>query len=398
MNFLQIIIDAKFLLGIGVGFFVASFLMLPKNENNQGNGSYSKLKLSSKSLPSTQDLKQVYLKPSERPKKLKEKDSFIRELQEKGQKSQKYDFLEEDEIRKKVKMQYHQFEPMFEETSINVQSINTSSDFESSQDLRNECITLLPNNENVVQYHEDKYFNQYDKGFDENDRDLEELANIQESPILKSNQILKQKSRFIQLRMINKILRLIFIYKQVLLFEFIILDIKFLFIQYEQGNIAIFVKVRECDYILVIFLIQVNLRNLIQNLWMKMNCMNGFIKDYYYLLLLKIFNQELWQFNSGAQRDIKLESGIPLIHQFLTTMAGQQLKKNPKMVDEIIHLVQDEEEKSKLIIQLQQTQQQQVNLQVSDSPKVLKAQTDKKDSSFFQNILTALRCWDKKQK
>ncbi|CAD8143147.1 unnamed protein product [Paramecium pentaurelia] len=148
----------------------------------------------------------------------------------------------------------------------------------------------------------------------------------------------------------------------------------------------------------IIFLIQVNLRNLIQNLWMKMNYMNGFIKDYYYLLLLKIFNQELLQFNSGAQRDIKLESGIPLVHQFLTTMAGQQLKKNPKMVDEIIHLVQDEEEKSKLIIQLQQTQQQQVNLQVSDSPKVLKAQTDKKDPSFFQNILTALRCWDKKQK
>ncbi|CAD8143149.1 unnamed protein product [Paramecium pentaurelia] len=193
MNFLQIIIDAKFLLGIGVGFFVASFLMLPKNENNQGNGSYSKLKLSSKSLPSTQDLKQVYLKPSERPKKLKEKDSFLRELQQKGQKSQKYDFLEEDEIRKKVKMQYHQFEPMFEETSIKVQSINTSSDFESSQELRNECVTLLPNNENVVQYHEDKYFNQYDKGFDENDRDLEELANIQESPILKSNQFSNRK-------------------------------------------------------------------------------------------------------------------------------------------------------------------------------------------------------------
>ncbi|CAD8050604.1 unnamed protein product [Paramecium sonneborni] len=68
------------------------------------------------------------------------------------------------------------------------------------------------------------------------------------------------------------------------------------------------------------------------------------------------------------------------------------------MVDEIINLVQDDQEKQKLITQLQQTQQQQVNLQVSDSPKVLKAQIDKKDPSFFQNILTALRCWDKKQK
>ncbi|CAD8212263.1 unnamed protein product [Paramecium octaurelia] len=148
----------------------------------------------------------------------------------------------------------------------------------------------------------------------------------------------------------------------------------------------------------IIFLIQAILRNLIQNLWMKMNCTNGFIKDYYYLLLQRMFKQEQWLFNSGAQGDIKLESGIPLVHQFLTTMAGQQLKKNPKMVDEIINLVQDENEKTKLITQLQQNQQQQVNIQVSDSPKVLKAQTDKQDPSFFQNILTALRCWDKKQK
>ncbi|CAK62147.1 unnamed protein product (macronuclear) [Paramecium tetraurelia] len=132
--------------------------------------------------------------------------------------------------------------------------------------------------------------------------------------------------------------------------------------------------------------------------------MNGFIKDYYYLQLQRIFKQEQWLFNSGAQGDIvillnlntqKLESGIPLVHQFLTTMAGQQLKKNPKMADEIINLVQDEKEKTKLITQLQQTQQQQVNIQ---SPKVLKAQTDKNDPSFFQNIVTALRCWDKKQK
>ncbi|CAD8133809.1 unnamed protein product [Paramecium octaurelia] len=92
------------------------------------------------------------------------------------------------------------------------------------------------------------------------------------------------------------------------------------------------------------------------------------------------------------------KSGIPLVHQFLTIMAGQQLKKNPKMADEIINLMQDDEEKSKLVYQLQQTQQQQVSLQVSDSPKVLKAQPDKKDPSIFQNILTALRCWDKKQK
>ncbi|CAK62146.1 unnamed protein product (macronuclear) [Paramecium tetraurelia] len=167
--------------------------MLPKNDNNQSNGSYSKLKLSSKSLPSTQDLKQVYLKPSERPKQLKEKSQCLQDIQQKGLRNQKQDFIEEDEIRKKVKMQYHQFEPMFDETSIKVQSIHTSSDLESSQQLRIECATLLPNNENFMSCQEDKYFNQYDKGFDQNDRDLEELAHIQESPILKNNEFSNRK-------------------------------------------------------------------------------------------------------------------------------------------------------------------------------------------------------------
>ncbi|CAD8134020.1 unnamed protein product [Paramecium pentaurelia] len=195
MNILQIIIDAKFLLGIGVGFFVASFLMLPKIENNQGNGSYSKLKLSSKSIPSTQELKQVYLKQSDKQKQYKEKGSSF-QVQQKGQKNQKNDFLEEDEIRKKVKMQYHQFEPMFDETSIKVKSINTSSDFESSQQLRMECATLLPNNDNndnFVSQQDDQYFTQNDKEFEENDGDLKELANIQESPILKNNYFSNRK-------------------------------------------------------------------------------------------------------------------------------------------------------------------------------------------------------------
>ncbi|CAD8050608.1 unnamed protein product [Paramecium sonneborni] len=193
MNILEIIIDAKFLLGIGVGFFVASFLMLPKNESQKGNGSYSKLKLSSKSIPSTEDLKQVYQKTNERTKQLKEKGQTFQQLQQKGQKGQKHDFMEEDEIRKKVKMQYHQFEPLFDETSIKVQSINTSSDFESSQPLKIDCPTLLPNNQNFVSYHEDKYYNQNNKGFEDNDKDLEGLANIQESPILKNNMLSNRK-------------------------------------------------------------------------------------------------------------------------------------------------------------------------------------------------------------
>ncbi|CAD8049401.1 unnamed protein product [Paramecium sonneborni] len=187
MNILEIIIDSKFLLGIGVGFFVASFLMLPKNENNQGNGSYSKLKLSSKSIPSTQDLKQVYQKTNERNKQPQQKGQTFQELQYNGQRGQKNDFQGEDEIRKKVKMQYHQYEPKYDETSIKVQSINTSSEFESSQPLRIDDPILQQNNENFVSYNEDKYFNQNDKEFDDNDKDLEELANIQESPILKNN-------------------------------------------------------------------------------------------------------------------------------------------------------------------------------------------------------------------
>lgn len=40
--------------------------------------------------------------------------------------------LEEDSIRKKVKMQYHQFDAKFDEASIQVKTINNFSEFESS--------------------------------------------------------------------------------------------------------------------------------------------------------------------------------------------------------------------------------------------------------------------------
>ncbi|CAK70946.1 unnamed protein product (macronuclear) [Paramecium tetraurelia] len=184
--FMQIIIDAKFLLGIGVGFFVASFLMLPKIQNHQGNGSNPKLKLSSKSIPSTLDLKQVYLKKSDKSKQFKERGSTF-QLQKTGLKNNKNDFLEEDEIRKRVKMEYHQFEPKFDETFIEVKSINTSSDFESPQQLRIECTTLLPINENFVSQQDDHYFTQNDKGSKEIEKDIQALANIQESPVVNNN-------------------------------------------------------------------------------------------------------------------------------------------------------------------------------------------------------------------
>ncbi|CAD8133810.1 unnamed protein product [Paramecium octaurelia] len=179
-SFMQTIIDAKFLLGIGIGFFVASFLMLPKIQNQSDNLSYSKLKLSSKSIPSTQDLKQVYLKQSGKSKEFKEEKGSTFQFQKKGLKNHKNDFLEEeDEIRKKVKMQYHQFEPMFDDTSIKVKSINTSSDFESSQQSRIECATQLPINQNFVSQQDDQ---QNDKGSEEINKDFQVLANIQESP------------------------------------------------------------------------------------------------------------------------------------------------------------------------------------------------------------------------
>ncbi|CAK79575.1 unnamed protein product (macronuclear) [Paramecium tetraurelia] len=92
------------------------------------------------------------------------------------------------------------------------------------------------------------------------------------------------------------------------------------------------------------------------------------------------------------------ESGIPMVNQILIVIAVLQLRINPKMVDEITQLIQDKEDKQKLIDQLSQAQQKQVNLEVSNSPKILKSKLEQKESGLFGNILTALRCWDKKQK
>ncbi|CAD8087812.1 unnamed protein product [Paramecium sonneborni] len=89
------------------------------------------------------------------------------------------------------------------------------------------------------------------------------------------------------------------------------------------------------------------------------------------------------------------DSGIPMVNQILIVLARIQLRINPKMVDEIIRLIYDEEDKQKLLEQLSQIDQKQVSVQ---SPKILKAKFGKKDQGLFENILTALRFWDKKQK
>ncbi|CAD8131009.1 unnamed protein product [Paramecium sonneborni] len=131
---------------------------------------------------------------------------------------------------------------------------------------------------------------------------------------------------------------------------------------------------------------------------MMMNFLNGYIRDCYFLQLQRIYQLQLKLFNIGVQKDSILDSGIPMVNQILIVMAGIQLRINPKMVDDIIRLIYDKEDKQKLLEQLQQAEQKQVSLKVTNSPKILKAKVEQKDPGLFGNILTALRCWDKKQK
>ncbi|CAD8160759.1 unnamed protein product [Paramecium octaurelia] len=67
MNWLEQLLDTKILIGIGVGVLTASLSLIPTlKEQTQENVLNSKMKLSTKSLPSTQDLKQVYIKKNEK--------------------------------------------------------------------------------------------------------------------------------------------------------------------------------------------------------------------------------------------------------------------------------------------------------------------------------------------
>ncbi|CAD8087810.1 unnamed protein product [Paramecium sonneborni] len=111
MNWLENVIDIKILIAFGVGVLSASLCLIPMlREHNQENAQQSKMKLSTKSIPSTQDLKQVYIKGNE--KQQCQKNEIKNERKKNNQNSIKLDknqqdfFLNQDKgIRKKIKQQ-----------------------------------------------------------------------------------------------------------------------------------------------------------------------------------------------------------------------------------------------------------------------------------------------------
>ncbi|CAD8167167.1 unnamed protein product [Paramecium pentaurelia] len=102
MYWLEYLFDAKILIGFGVGVLTASLSLIPTlREHNQENAQ-SQMKLSNKSIPSTKDLKQVYIKTdsSSKERKKNNQNSDLTELNK-----QDFYFNLDNGIRKKIKVQ-----------------------------------------------------------------------------------------------------------------------------------------------------------------------------------------------------------------------------------------------------------------------------------------------------
>ncbi|CAK79576.1 unnamed protein product (macronuclear) [Paramecium tetraurelia] len=102
MEWFEYLFDAKILIGFGVGLLTASLSLFPTlREHNQENAQ-SKMKLSNKSIPSTQDLKQVYIKndPQSKDKKKSNQNTNLTETNK-----QDLYFNLDDGVRKKIKVQ-----------------------------------------------------------------------------------------------------------------------------------------------------------------------------------------------------------------------------------------------------------------------------------------------------
>ncbi|CAD8074519.1 unnamed protein product [Paramecium primaurelia] len=102
MYWLEYLFDAKILIGFGVGVLTASLSLIPTlREHNQENAQ-SQMKLSNKSIPSTKDLKQVYIKTdsSQKERKKNNQNPDLTELNK-----QDFYFNLDNGIRKKIKVQ-----------------------------------------------------------------------------------------------------------------------------------------------------------------------------------------------------------------------------------------------------------------------------------------------------
>ncbi|CAD8064980.1 unnamed protein product [Paramecium primaurelia] len=111
MNWLEQFFNTKILIGLGVGVLTASLSLIPTlKEQNKDNSQNQKMKLSTKSLPSIQDLKKVYIKKNE--KQYLNRDSTSNDRKKNNKNSlktetnqQDFYFNFDDVIRKKRKLQ-----------------------------------------------------------------------------------------------------------------------------------------------------------------------------------------------------------------------------------------------------------------------------------------------------
>ncbi|CAD8176817.1 unnamed protein product [Paramecium octaurelia] len=102
MDLLEYLFDAKILIGFGVGVLTASLSLITTLREHNRENAQSKMKLSNKSIPSTQDLKQVYIKndPSSKQKKKNNQNTNLTEPNK-----QDLYFNLDDGVRKKIKVQ-----------------------------------------------------------------------------------------------------------------------------------------------------------------------------------------------------------------------------------------------------------------------------------------------------
>ncbi|CAK74890.1 unnamed protein product (macronuclear) [Paramecium tetraurelia] len=175
---MEYLFDTKILIGFGVGVLTASLYLIPTlKEQPQENAQNSKMKLSTKSLPSTQDLKQVYIKKNE--KQQSQTNSTSNDGKKKNQNAAKTEanqqdfyFNLDDGIRKKRKLQ----EADDESSPRDQQSSQKFSDNQGSQNFIQQ--NNIINQKETDQFSKKELGDSESSGKQENEQPQEKLKEI----------------------------------------------------------------------------------------------------------------------------------------------------------------------------------------------------------------------------